>query len=121
MGWELVLHIFRLIAQVQVPSSGDNAWMWVSGVLAVGIAGLFATCVAMWNARVGRCEKREDKLLEDSSSQTTVLKDQSSLLLRSVGLIEDTVKQGQVLQVKTEENGRILYELKRELDTFRRG
>lgn len=94
--------------------------MWLSGVLAVAIGVLFANYVLMWNARVGRCEKREDKLLDENSANGVVIKEQSALLIRAVDLIENSVDQGKSIAFKIEENGRKLDELKRELDELRR-
>jgi hypothetical protein len=108
-----------------MPEQGDNPWLWLSGILAIGIATLFIK----YDSRPARSDverqqardqERENKLIEANAANAATLKEQSATLLRVLPLVEGAVELHRMGNVKIEENSKVLNELKREVDALRK-
>ena len=101
-----------LLAQVDIPASGDNAWMWVAGIMATALAAMFVRSEIATNKRVERCEEREDELLKDNRSSTSALKDQVTATLKAAEVAGQAVEYAKRSDTKTDELRRQVDELK---------
>lgn len=92
-----------------MPEQGDNGFIWISFVLAIALAGLFVK----YDARPARADvekqqirdkEREDKLLADNTSSTSLMKEQSAILGQSVTIAETGLELAKKTDARLESN-----------------
>jgi hypothetical protein len=84
-----VIILLELLQQtVPLPTEDMNPWVWFTGVAVLVIGYLGKSVKDGYEKRAGRCETREDTILEDNKAQAATIKEMSSALLRNVSVTE---------------------------------
>lgn len=92
------------LLQVDIPANDTNPWLWIAALMVPAIGYVFHLYVSTNSGRTTRCETREDGLIKDLSSQTQLMKDQSSINLRLVTLVEGSVELQKLATAKIDQN-----------------
>jgi hypothetical protein len=107
-----------LLQGVELPTEGDNPWIWFTGVAVVVIGYLAKSVRDGYEKRLTRCEGREDKVLEDNKAQAATIKEMSGVLLRVVEVTEGIGEMVKVANIKIESTERTLVDVRRALEEF---
>jgi hypothetical protein len=101
---------------VPIPAAGQEPWPWIAAIALSAAAFGFLKWNGAQEARIARCEKREDAILEDNKAQAGTIREMSSVLLRNVSVTEGIGEMVKTANIKIESTERKLDDVRRALE-----
>ena len=74
-----------------LPTSADNPWIWLCGMLTLALGFTAKEVVRSKDAQVAREQKNNDRLLELDTAKTAALRDQKEMMDKILGLAANLV------------------------------
>lgn len=101
---------------VPIPAAGQEPWPWIAAIALSAAAFGFLKWNGAQEARIARCEKGQDLILEDTKSQANTIREMSSTLLRIVTVSEGIGDVVKTVSERVNSNERTLDDIRRAMD-----